>query len=193
MPDVLEFFQIFLRDPIVAALLPTTAAAVRRICQAVNCARPQIVVELGPGNGVFTRYLLERLPAGSRVVAIERNATFAARLGRIADPRLTVVNDTAEHLEWILSVHGVTPVDVVLSGIPFSLMSEAARRSIIRQVAAALALRGCFIVYQFRSQVGVYLDEAFPVVRRARVWANLPPLVMFTARALRVDDHGHAR
>ena len=178
-----QFFGVFLRDWRVASVTPTSRRAVVRLCRAVDFALPQTVVELGPGSGAFTRYLLSRLPAGSRVVAIEQNAHFAAALrSSITDPRLTVVEGSAEHLRELLSSHGVRSADVVLSGIPFSVFSRPRQQEILRQVAEVLAPAGVLLAYQFSSQLAAVLPAVFPRRDHFRLWWNIPPLHCFVAR-----------
>lgn len=176
-----QFFKTFLRDRKIASVAPTSAAAVSRICRPLDCTRPTIVIELGPGNGVFTRYLLSRCTADSRLLAVELNPTFAAAIRRFNDARVAVANDSAERLAAIIAASQFPPADAVISGIPLSFMSGSRQRAVMRQVFHALKPGGVFIVYQFSRQAGAHLRAVFPRVERFRVWRNLPPLVVWYA------------
>jgi len=81
-----RFGQHFLHDPVV----------LKRIIDAVNPARGDIVVEIGPGEGALTRPLLERL---DRLTAIEIDRDLAAALsGEFPASRLALVNaDVFDH------------------------------------------------------------------------------------------------
>jgi len=81
-----RFGQHFLHDPVV----------LKRIVDAVNPARGDCVVEIGPGEGALTRPLLERL---DRLTAIEIDRDLAAVLsGEFPGSRLTLVNaDVFDH------------------------------------------------------------------------------------------------
>ncbi len=180
-PSRWQFLAAFLRDPWVASVAPTSSAAVRRICQPIDFSRTLTIVELGPGNGAFTRYVCSRLSAASRLLAIERNPQFAAELQSIPDRRLTVVNDSAERLSEIVAREHVPAADAVISGIPFSFFASDRQEHIMRQVASNLKPGGRFIIYQFSSHVGSHLRTVFPRVRQFRIWRNLPPLVVYAA------------
>ncbi|TSC77320.1 MAG: hypothetical protein G01um101431_503 [Parcubacteria group bacterium Gr01-1014_31] len=180
-PSRWQFFRTFLRDGKIASVVPTSPRAVVQVCRPLDFSRPLNVVELGPGNGAFTRYLLSQMTADSRVLAVDLNPTFVATLNAWHDPRLTVVQDSAEHLSELLSARGFPPADAAISGIPFSFFPGHRQEAIMRQVAAALKPGGVFIVYQFSPQVGAHLRVVFPRVVARRVWPNLPPLSVYEA------------
>ena len=87
----LFFLKNFLRDPRVASVVPTAEHAVKKICHGLDFARDLIVVEYGPGEGVFTRYLLSRLSLGSRLLVIDINPEFTTALARIGDSRVQII------------------------------------------------------------------------------------------------------
>ncbi|MDO8559418.1 MAG: methyltransferase domain-containing protein [bacterium] len=180
-PQRWEFLKTFFRDPRVASVSPTSPAAVARICQTFDFSSPLTIIELGPGNGAFTRYLLSRMTADSRLLAVELNSTFVATLNAWHDPRLAVVQDSAENLSALLAARGFPPADAAISGIPFSFFPGERQEGIMRQVAEALKPGGVFIVYQFSPQVGAHLKAVFPRVAARRVWRNLPPLSVYDA------------
>ncbi len=173
--------QAFFKDPKeVAALLPTSSAAVERIASKVNPERAGLIVEYGPGSGVLTRRLLERLPSEGRLVAIEVNADLATGLrARIDDPRLTVVRDSAQCVLDILEGEELGPVDYVLSGIPFFWFDPETALSIVANTHAALTDGGSFVTYQMfyqaRRFLRTHLDRCFSEVRCDVDLRNLPP------------------
>lgn len=171
--------QAFLKDPKgVAALLPTSAAVVERIVSKVDEA--SFIIEYGPGSGVLTRRLLERLAPDGRLLAIERNADLAARLSHeLDDPRLTVVEDSADRVGEILERRGLPPADYVLSGIPFSFFPQTTASAIVSRTHAALKPGGSFVTYQtfyqHRRHLRVHLERCFSAVRSEVDLRNLPP------------------
>lgn len=180
-PSGWQFFKTFLRDRRIASVAPTTTAAVARICRPLDFTRPLTLIELGPGNGAFTRYLLSRCTADSRLLAVELNPTFAAAIRAFNDARAAVANDSAERLSEIISARQFPPADAAISGIPFSFMSGERQQAVMRQVFHALKPGGVFIVYQISSQAGPHLRAVFPQVDQFRVWRNLPPLAVYHA------------
>ncbi len=173
--------RAFLKDPKgVAALAPTSAASVDLIASKAPTGEASLIVEFGPGSGVLTRALLERLHPAGRVVAIEANAELAARLKvRMEDPRLTIVHDTAARVGEILAELKLGPADFVVSGIPFFWMTPEAAFSIVANTHAALAPGGTFLTYQMfyqpRRCLRVHLERCFDSIRSELDLRNIPP------------------
>lgn len=174
--------RTFLKDPKgVAALTPTSRATVERIASKAATGDANLIVEFGPGNGVVTRALLDRLAPAGRLVAIEANADFAARLeGGLDDPRLSVIHDSAQRVREILAEGGLGAADCIVSGIPFFWLSPEEAAGIVSQTHAALADGKSFLTYQMfyqpRRALTVHLERHFRSVRTEVDLRNLPPL-----------------
>lgn len=69
----------------------------RRIVSAVGIEPGDTVVEIGPGRGALTGFLLES--AASRVLALEKDAGLAAELKRL-HPELGVAAVDAMAVDW---------------------------------------------------------------------------------------------
>lgn len=174
--------QAFLKDPKgVAALTPTSRPSIDRIVSRAPVARAGLVVEFGPGSGVLTRALLDRMRPDARLVAIEANADLAGRLTeQYDDARLTVVHDSAERVQQILADTDLGPADCVFSGIPFFWLSPEAAFGIVASTYAALGTGGTFVTYQMiyqpRRRLRVHLERCFRTVRSEFDFRNVPPL-----------------
>lgn len=169
----------------VAALTPTSRACIDRVVSKVP-VRAQRVVEFGPGSGVMTRALLERLGPGGRLLAIERSERFADRLrDRLPDPRLTVVHGDAARVRQILSETGFGPADCVVSAIPFFWLAPEDGLGIIADTHATLADGGAFVSCQMfylpRRRLHAHLERCFRTVRSELDLRNLPPQRIFQA------------
>lgn len=173
--------QAFLKDPMgVSALLPTSSVVAERIVSRVEPNESALIVEYGPGSGVLTRRLLDRLRPDGRLVAIELNGDLARGLRtRIRDPRLTVVCDSAERVEEILEHRELPPADYVFSGIPFFWLDAQTARGIVGSTHAALTRGGSFVTYQVfyqtRRFLRAHLDRTFSAVRCEIDLRNFPP------------------
>ena len=85
----IAFLHSFLRRPQqVASVVPSSRFLERRLVSLAGIGHAGLVVELGPGTGGTTRALLAALPAHARLLCIELDPDFAARLVREPDPRL---------------------------------------------------------------------------------------------------------
>jgi phosphatidylethanolamine/phosphatidyl-N-methylethanolamine N-methyltransferase len=181
--DPVAFFLGFLRRPAsVGSLVPSSRFLERRLVEAAAVETARLVVELGPGTGGTTRALLARLPQDARLLAIELDPEFVARLAREPDPRLIVHLGSAEQLSGTLERHGLPAPDVVISGIPFSTMPAALGKRILAEVWACLAPGGRFVAYQFRDRVAVLGRKLFGSPDIKVELLNAPPMRVYRWR-----------
>ena len=88
----IRYSQNFLRSPALA----------RELVAASSLTGDDLVIEIGPGKGVLTRALAERC---QMVIAIELDATLAARLGDNLDQIGNVVTKRAMNAGDCLEGH----------------------------------------------------------------------------------------
>lgn len=189
MKETLAYIKNFVRDRHIGSITPTSQYAVEQICKKIDFPSTQTVIEYGPGRGVFTRYLLQKLPAHARVIAIEANQDFFLSLqAKLQDPRLTLIHGRAENVRDILAPLGIHQVDVVISGIPFSFFDQHLKDMIISNTKAVLKKDGQFIIYQFvvpspdNHRILLHsLKSQLPLVRKSVELLNIPPLRVYEA------------
>lgn len=177
-----EFFRGFLRKPeLVGALIPSSRFVERRLVRMAQVATASVIVELGPGTGGTTRALLNALPPGGRVLAIEIDPEFAARLSAWNDPRLIVYQGSAADIGTALAQHGLEAPHAVVSGIPFSLLPRSTALNLIRTIWTVLAPGGRFVAYQYRGQVAALGRELLGAPERSVIeLLNVPPTRFFS-------------
>lgn len=189
MRDTARFLRAFARDPLhTAAVAPSSAALAAAMTGVVTPGA--VVVELGPGTGAFTRAVQERLAGTGRHLAVELNAEWAALLaGRY--PAVDVVRADARELPTLLRDRGIGPADVVVSGLPWVAYTGTGLHGLI---AAALAPDGAFTQFAYsatrrlppaRRQFADLRAHFADVAVSPTVWRNVPPAVVYTARAAR--------
>jgi len=166
----MEYLRAFLQDRNVATIVGTSAYAANKILRTADVDRARTVVEYGAGNGVLTRQILRRLPADASLISLETNARLAATLELISDERLTIYRRSAAEIEEIIEAH----VDVVISGIPFSLLPD--RNSILDSTARVLRPEGRFVAYQVTPRLFGDLRTRYQKVDADLTFLNIPPL-----------------
>lgn len=181
-----SYVKHFVKDKYIASITPTSEFGVRHVCGKIDFRRCSVIVEYGPGTGVFTRYLLSRMGAASRVILIERNPGFARMLAqRFRDPRVVVRNACASNVLPTLEECGVRSADAILSGIPFSFLPYETRMEIVKNTHAALREDGTFLAYQTFYQANNHLKEplesVFRAVRVEYEMLNIPPMRIYEA------------
>lgn len=184
--DTMIYMMNFLRDKNVASITPTSSVGVKRVCNKIDFSRNSLIVEYGPGTGVFSRYLLQNMGQESRLILIERNKNFNSILRqKINDPRVAFVQDSAENVLETLRSCKESEADYIISGIPFSFLDPTLKHKILYNTHRALKEGGKFLVYQTCFQTNnhlkVHLQQYFPKVNSRYELMNIPPLRIYEA------------
>ncbi|MBB3663991.1 MULTISPECIES: class I SAM-dependent methyltransferase [Prauserella salsuginis group] len=196
--SVPPFVSAAVRNPkAVGAAAPSSRALAARMASAVpDGVDTPTVVEIGAGTGAFTRVASERVAGGGRYIAIEQDERMADHLERTI-PGVEVVNGDAAELGKILADRGVTSVDAVLCGLPWSLFTVELQRRILGEISTAMAPHAVFTTFayvhaaripgskRFRSEVEAVFEE---VEVQSPVWRNLPPAMTYLCRGARGTD-----
>jgi phospholipid N-methyltransferase len=150
----MAFFHEFLKHPLqIGSIIPSSRFLERQIVEAGDVSSARTIVELGPGTGGTTRAILHAMNRDARLLSIEINLHFHALVSGIKDDRLIVHLGSARTLADILSRYGMGAPDVLISGIPFSTMSDDAGTEILEKVFSVLAPGGRFVAYQVSKRV----------------------------------------
>lgn len=178
----INFLKTFIKDRDVASITPTSRHCVKRVCSHINFEKDFLLVEYGPGDGVFPRYLLERMTPGSRLVLIEANKDFVKHLTRsLDDPRVEVYNILAGNVENVLAPEDLGNVDYVLSGIPFSFLNHDRKREVLRTTKKILKRKGKFLAYQTSGHLKKPLMDVFGNFDTEMEMLNIPPYLIYEA------------
>ena len=161
--------------------------------------RIRTVAEFGPGTGPMTRNLLSLLPPDGRLFAFEISPRFTQYLREtIDDPRLVLVNDSAENIRRQLRRHGVEKVDAVVSSLGLTMMPQQVQNRIFDELMPCIHSETVLTQFQYmhglvirpkfnleklrRFSAERFLRHYFGSVTKQLVWRNLPPAVVYTCR-----------
>jgi phospholipid N-methyltransferase len=180
--EKVRFFRSFLANPRqVGAILPTSRRAVRDMLDMADFTRARTVVELGAGTGVYTEEVISRLHPDARFLAFEVDADLVATLNeRVRDPRLQVVNDSAENVKSYLNGD---QVDVIVSGLPFTSLPQHVKRNIFGEMERVLGPDGVMVAIQYSTMAQRDFEHHFASVRRRVSPVNVPPAFLFRCSA----------
>ena len=181
----------FVRSPrTVGAVAPSSRALAEEMVQGLDLSGPTNVVELGPGTGVVTRAIAERLGAAAHALAIDVEPAFIAAIAR-RFPRVDAVCGSAADLPALLRERGMFPAAHIISGLPFASLSAEVTKSILDAVDESLAPGGTFTTFQYLNGYPTPLAKGFRRAMTERmgsaptrrvVWRNLPPAFVLTWR-----------
>ncbi|MBI5040007.1 MAG: methyltransferase type 12 [Gammaproteobacteria bacterium] len=176
----ITFFQEFLKHPLqIGSVIPSSRFLEQRLLKSAGLKSARTIVELGSGTGGTTQAILRAMPANARLLSIEINPQFYRLIGRIKDKRLIAHLGTASDLEDILSRYGLGAPDVIISGIPFSTMSQSAGSEVLARISAALPTNGRFVAYQVSNRVTSLCEPFLGTGRMELELFNIPPMRVF--------------
>jgi phospholipid N-methyltransferase len=177
-----QFFINFLKDPHIAAILPSSRFVLRKVLNMIPFEKTKIIVEYLPGTGVLTKRLLQQLREDGKLIAIERNKEFYEVLKKINDKRLHLFNEDARNVDVCLQKMNISKADIVLSAIPISYLKPNEKNDFLEKTKKILSKDGKFIVYsQHSSHARPYLKNFFEKVRLKIELRNIPPAFIFEA------------
>src|SRR6185312_15948272 len=127
----------------VGAVAPSSRYLTQAMLGSLSLERARVVVEVGPGTGAMTQALLKLIPLEATLLAFEINARFSRYLkSHISDPRLVVINASAETLKKEMHDRGYEFVDAVVSSLALGLMPDWKRRTLLGELRSSLGEAG---------------------------------------------------
>jgi phospholipid N-methyltransferase len=194
------FFSQSLRSlSATASLFPSSRFLATALLRPIDFGAAEVIVELGVGTGAITNEILRRLKPNAVLIGVDLNPAFVNHVRRkIQDTRFIPVLGQAERLGSLLSRHGISRADAIVSSLGLSAMHPSQRSLILKQAAAHLTREGVLTQYQYlhasgepnwTSSLGFvrfaekeFLKAHFRQVASERVIWNLPPARVYTCR-----------
>ena len=188
MGENTTFLKNFLRNPgQVGAIAPSSSYLVKMMVDWFEWERIRNVVEFGPGTGVFTRAITERLHPESKFFAVEKS-TEMAEVTRNRCPEIKVYNDSVTNIAQLCEQESIDKIDAVICGLPWASFPESLQTEIMESMLAVLAPKAQFATFAYWQ--GVVLPAGIRFNRRLRntfakverspsVWLNLPPAFVY--------------
>jgi phosphatidylethanolamine/phosphatidyl-N-methylethanolamine N-methyltransferase len=145
----LFFLKQYLRNPFgTGGVAPSGRQLAKLMVSKLGPQPSEIIVELGPGTGAFTRELLAQGVEPTNLILVEFNKEFVKFL-RGEFPAMRIVEGPAQDLPQLLKTLGQASVKKIISGIPLRSMKPAECRHIAMAVAAALKPGGIFVQFSY--------------------------------------------
>ena len=171
------FLRGFLDNPkMVGAVFPSSSKTVSAMLERIDWPNCKVVVEYGPGVGTFCQPILDRLPAGAQLIAIDLNPEFIDHLNEtIDDPRFTAVLGSATDVEQIVANERQAQADVVISGLPISTLPDGVADKMVAATYRVLKPGGAFLTYQYTLTARKLTATMFDRMDEELVLLNIPP------------------
>jgi phospholipid N-methyltransferase len=186
-----KFLGEFLRHPsTMGAVTPSSVHLAKAITDWVDLSNARYVLEVGPGTGIFTDLIVQRLPPGAQYAAIEINARMA-EIFRRRHPSLTLVEDSVANVAEICRRLGFPGIDCIVCGLPWSSFAEAQQTVFLEQIMTVLRPGGQFVTFAYLEGLLLPAGRKFPRLLRRYfphvskshiVWRNLTPAFVYQCR-----------
>lgn len=203
LSDRLSEYQLFFREYLrnfrtTGAILPSSRGLAKALARYVGGDRPKRILEVGPGTGAVTVYIIARMGPEDRLDLVELNGRFVQRLRERfdTDPAFIRVRSRCRIFHQPVEELPAEPAyDVIISGLPLNNFTpgEVAR---ILEVMRGLLLPGGTL--SFFEYIGIRLARSWVgrganrrrlrgvsrvlrdvlgryEVRRDWIWPNVPP------------------
>jgi phosphatidylethanolamine/phosphatidyl-N-methylethanolamine N-methyltransferase len=178
----------FLRESIrnlrsTGSVAPSSRFLCRAIVGQIQPESANVVVELGPGDGAVTQFILNRLRPDARLIIFEINEVFVQKIrSSFHDSRLTVIHDNAENMGQYFTAEKITAVDYFISGIPFTTLPDSLTESIIKTCLYWLRPEGKFIQFHYSTILLAFYRRIFGNATVQVVPFNIPPAIVISCK-----------
>ena len=184
------FLRQFLRHPgKTGAVAPSSEGLAELITDRAGLAEASVIVEWGPGTGVFTEKILQKKRPDALFFALEMNPDFVATT-QARCPGAQVFQDSAANTRYYLERHGLRQCDCVICGLPWAAFDESLQDALLDTLVAILRPGGRFVTFAYLQGLLMPAGRRFRRKLKSRfthvtttrtVWRNLPPAFVYVA------------
>ncbi len=143
----------------------------------IDFSMVNVVVELGPGNGVFTQEIINTVKKGTKIIVFEIEPTYIELLRTKFKDQIILVDKSAHLIGETLAEMGIEKVDVIISGLPF-LKGEIKERTDngIRELTEKGAI---YRFFTYMPGIMKHVYRELPIEKKYFELKNIPPLWVY--------------
>jgi len=165
------------------SILPSSRFLTKRVLHNINFTKADIIVEFGPGNGIFTKNILKQLNSNAKLICFEINNNFYSKLKEINHPQLIVLNCSADIMTVELNKLKIKKVDYIISSLPLTNIPKKTAKIILKESYNILKKEALFIQYQYSLTYFKKLKKSFKnSVSLSFELFNIPPAVIYICK-----------
>lgn len=178
----------FIKSPSsVGSIWPSSPILADAITTSINLEESSSIVELGPGTGVFTEYIIKKKKNSAKFFVVELNPELY-NIIKNKYPTIKVYNESAANLELLKKKEKLEHIESIISGLPWASFPENLQIAILEAIYASLKPNGIFTTFSYIQ--GALLPRAikfrkllkkyFSKVELSKVvWRNIPPAFIY--------------
>lgn len=179
-----SFLRNFWKEKkMVGAMSPSSRFLAHKMLESIDFNSAKVIVELGPGTGVFTRRILSKMAEDAVLLVFELNDHFMKMLKQeFSDKRVLLIHDSAEHIGEYLTKNGLSEADVVVSSLPLANFPSDLKTRILTESHRVLNANGCYVQFQYSLNAKAIIKQTFKQVKISFTPANFPPAFVYTCK-----------
>jgi phospholipid N-methyltransferase len=161
--------QFWQEKKMVGAMAPSSRFLAQKMLKDIDFTTARVIIELGPGTGVFTDKIVELMHPDAILLVFELNDHFMDQLRhRYTDPRV--------------DKEGLKHADVVVSSLPLANFPKELRDSILSAADHALVENGHYVQFQYSLQSKKQIQKTFKKTQIRFTPLNFPPAFVYACR-----------
>jgi len=173
--------QFFKEKNMVGAMAPSSRFLAAKMLDHLPIKEAKIIIELGPGTGVFTEKIIKKMGTDTQLIVIELNDSFFHSLvKKINNKNVHLKHGSAENIGNYLSELGVDRADLIISSLPLAVIPSPIRQSVLKAIKKNLKEEGQFVQFQYSLQSRSALKQIFSSVKLNFTPFNFPPAFIYT-------------
>ena len=187
-PIILVMKRIdFLRESLkniksVGTVTRSSKFACKAMIAPVDFSEANVIVELGAGDGVITEHIIKNMKSDAILLSFEVNPKFCKKIRELDDPRLHVIEDSAEHLGKYLQKHNLKEANYVISAIPFVSLPDELGYAIVGECKKYLKEGGLFVQIHYSLLAKKIYEKIFGNVDINFEPLNIPPAFVLVSQ-----------
>jgi len=175
--------QFWKQKRTIGSIVPSSRFLTKKVLQNIDFKNDKIIVELGPGTGVFTHEIIQNMASDCVLIVFEVNDVFFHNLSEeIDDQRVHLIHDSATKINQHLKDLNIRRPDVIISSLPLSAFPSTLRQSILYSTYNTLNAGGKFIQFQYSLQMKTFLQKLYIQVQLSFALFNVPPAFIYCCR-----------
>lgn len=181
----MSFLVEYLKHPFtIGAVAPSSKYLAKKMLRNVTFNQARVIIEYGPGTGVFTEEIIKRKKPETVFLIIENNPVFYKKLKEKYESECNVKIElgSAEDVEKYMEKWKIKRADYVISGLPFASLPKSVSKAILTATGKILGTNGCFITFQYTLFKKKIFESYFKIKDISLEWVNLPPAFVLTMK-----------
>jgi phospholipid N-methyltransferase len=172
------FLFNFIKNPVRnASIIPSSKIASGAMMEGIDWNKVNTIVELGPGNGTFTREILARCKPDAKVVLFELENSYVELLRKKFGHRVQVVHASAHLFEDILKEMKLPKADLIISGLPF--LGKNLNQLIFDSIQHQTDKGAIFRFFTYMPPIMKMVYKGINLRKVAFVMKNIPPMWVY--------------